>query len=129
MGGNGQGTRCVPVNRKTERRESKREAKAEVAARVPQMVEMELLQRLRQGVYGRLHSLPPASDTSKRFRPVDNEDEIRQVQPKEECETEEASGSKTLDIESPQAPSGKLRKRRKRTLVTERAAQSGRQRL
>ena len=58
MRGAAQGSKLVPVNRKTERRESKREAKAEVAAKVPQMIEMELLNRLRQGLYGGLHSLP-----------------------------------------------------------------------
>jgi len=78
------GPKLVAIKKKTERREAVREAKAETAAKVDLAIEEELLQRLRQGVYGDLYNL----DEKKFADMLDNENSEMEME--EESEDEEA---------------------------------------
>lgn len=72
--------KLVPINRRTERREAKREVKAEASAKVTDSIEAELLQRLRQGIYGQLHGSHHTHEVAKPVTISPKEVELLQLE-------------------------------------------------
>jgi protein MAK16 len=61
----------IPIKKKTERREKAREQKALIAAQIETQIEAELLDRLKEGIYGEIYNV-----NKKAFEKVAGENEV-----------------------------------------------------
>ena len=71
-------TKLVSIKKKTERRERAREEKAEKAALLEISIENELLERLKNGVYGEIYNYPP--NVYNKWLEAEEEPEVEYVE-------------------------------------------------
>ncbi|XP_043505785.1 protein MAK16 homolog [Polistes fuscatus] len=89
--------KIVPLSRKIERRERRREEKALAAAKVENVIERELMERLKQGVYNEIYNFPQkAFDKAVEAVEVEGEDES---EAESEMEEEKENIEKEVEME------------------------------
>ncbi|XP_014616645.1 PREDICTED: protein MAK16 homolog [Polistes canadensis] len=89
--------KIVPLSRKIERRERRREEKALIAAKVENVIEKELMERLKQGVYNEIYNFPQkAFDKAVEAVEVEGEDES---EAESEMEEEKENIEKEVEME------------------------------
>merc|ERR1719408_1181979 len=84
--------KMVAVKKKMERREAVREAKAETAAKVDLAIEQELLDRLKQGMYGDIYNF----DTNQFNKMLEQAEEEMSEEEEGEQEFEYVEGDEDL---------------------------------